>query len=47
MTLDEILEILENHRRYGVTPHKDDTYIRAQNDLLDFLIEDFTESFRA
>lgn len=45
MTLEEILEVLEGHRRLGVTPHPDDSWMRAQNDLLDLLIEDFRREF--
>lgn len=46
MTLDEILDILNEFERSGVTTHPDDDYLRACNDLLSDLRDRFTTEFQ-
>lgn len=46
MTLDEILDILNEFEHSGVTNHPDDDHLRARNDLLDDLRERFTTELR-
>lgn len=47
MSLEEILDVLEQQRHPGVTMHPDDNWMRTRNDLLDDLIEDFRAQFSA